>query len=98
MLYGTTFLLFSGMFYDVVLVWPPHATLLTVLLAPANSFEEMLYRVVQNVAFVWIKQHATMCNKCCMMFYEMLHSFDRGFSSIMLFCSQVESILLKEPG
>ena len=21
-----------------------------------------------------IKQHATMCNKCCMMFYEMLYS------------------------
>ena len=26
-----------------------------------------------------IKQHATMCNKCCMMFYEMLYSFGRGF-------------------
>ena len=28
MLYDTTFLLFSAMLYDVVLVWPPHATLL----------------------------------------------------------------------
>ena len=28
MLYDTTFLLFSGMFYDVVLVWPLHATFL----------------------------------------------------------------------
>ena len=26
MLYDTTFLLFSGMLYDVVLVWPSHAT------------------------------------------------------------------------
>ena len=25
------------------------------------------------------KQHTTMCNKCCMMFYEMLYSFGRGF-------------------
>ena len=34
MLYDTTFLLFCRMLYDVVLVWPPHATLLySVLLA-----------------------------------------------------------------
>ena len=42
--------LFPGMLYDVVLVWPPHANLLySVVLAR----EEMLYRVVRNVAFVW---------------------------------------------
>ena len=28
-----------------------------------------------------IKQHATMCNKCCMMFYEMLYSFGGGFKA-----------------
>ena len=28
MLYDTTFLLFSAMLYDVVFVWPPHASLL----------------------------------------------------------------------
>ena len=27
-----------------------------------------------------IKQHATMCNKCFMMFYEMLYSFGWGFT------------------
>ena len=38
MLYDTTFLLFSAMLYDVVLVWPPHATLLySVVLALAQQ-------------------------------------------------------------
>ena len=29
-----------------------------------------------------VKQHATMCNKCFMMFYKMLYSFGQGFISI----------------
>ena len=45
-----SFLLFYWMLYDVVLLWPPHATL---LYSVANIFEEMLYPVVRNVAFVW---------------------------------------------
>ena len=49
-LYDTAFLLFQGMLYDLVLVWPPDATL---LYSVANIFEEMLYRVVRNVEFVW---------------------------------------------
>ena len=46
----------------------------------------------KNCCIVWhsfghpllntIKQHATMCNKCCMMFYETLYSFGRGFKSL----------------
>ena len=27
-----------------------------------------------------IKRHATMCNKCCIMFYEILYPFGRGFT------------------
>ena len=51
----------------------------TLLYSVVYIFEEMLYRAVRNVAFVWpqlntIKQHATMRNKCCMMFSEMLCS------------------------
>ena len=42
-LYDTTYLLFSGMLYDVVLVWPPSATL---LYSVVLSFEEMLYGVI----------------------------------------------------
>ena len=43
MLYDTTFLLFYGMLYDVVFVWPPNATLLYPVVL---IFEEMLYNVV----------------------------------------------------
>ena len=77
-----------------VLVWPPHATL---LYSVVYIFEEMLYRVVRNVVscrtkccirlatplLSTIKQHGAMCNKCCMMFYEMLYSFGRGFNITM---------------
>ena len=51
----------------------------------------MLYRVVRNVTLTrlatpllnTIKQHATMCNKCCMMFYEMLYSFGLGLEEFL---------------
>ena len=57
------------------------------LYSVAYIFDEMLYRVVRNLAFVWatpplntIKQHGTISNKSCMMFYEMLYLFGRGFT------------------
>ena len=31
-----------------------------------------------------IEQHTTACKKCCMMFYEMLYSFGRGFTFQLL--------------
>ena len=46
MLYDTRFLLFFGMLNDVVLVWPPDATL---LYSVFSSVKEMLYRAVRNV-------------------------------------------------
>ena len=51
--------LFSRMLYDVVLVWSPHATL---LYSVACIFEEMLYGVVENVAFVWPRLCQTRLN------------------------------------
>ena len=59
----------------------------------ANIFEEMLYCVVRLATPLLntIKQHATVCNKCCMMFYEMLYSFGRGSYSTLL--TSLESIL-----
>ena len=42
-------------------------------------FQEMLYRVARNVAFI-LPQLATICKKCCIMFYEMFYSFGRGLN------------------
>ena len=67
MLYDTTFLLFSALLYDVVLVWPPLCNFVVLcctracaaeVIFPPHSFvdfvfEDMFNRVVRNVAFVW---------------------------------------------
>ena len=51
----------------------------------ANSFWQTLCTKccvrLATPLFNTIEQHATMCNQCCMMFYELLYSFGRGFIS-----------------
>ena len=55
MLYDTTFLLFSAMLYDVVLVWPPHATLLysVVLCCTRACAAEVIFPPHSFVDFVF---------------------------------------------
>ena len=91
MLYDTTFPLFSRMLYDVVLVWPPHATLLySVVLVRVKKCCIVLYEMLHSFGHSSVKhdqttcnnvqQCATMCNKGCMMFHEILWSFGRGLT------------------
>ena len=40
MLYDTTFLLFCRILYNVVLVWPPHATLLYIVLLARGQWKQ----------------------------------------------------------
>ena len=66
MLYDTTFLLFSAMLYDVVLVWQPHATLL---------YSVVLARVQQKYFFRHIPLLNLFLKTCLIVLYEMLHLF-----------------------
>ena len=75
-LYDKTFLLFAGCFMMLYSFGYPMQLCCTLL---QIFFQEMLYRVVRNVAFI-LPQLATICKKCCIMFYEMFYSFGRGLN------------------
>ena len=103
MLYDTTFLLFSRMLYDVVLVWLPHATLFhssgQIFLKKCCKVSYEMLHCLATLRLNTIKQHATMCSECYVMFYEMLYSFGRGFRALGFSKLHIKIgyVLLKHP-